>query len=370
MSIPQRIVVKIGSSSLTASQGGLLRTALDFYVEEIVYCRQHGIDVVLVTSGAVAAGYASLGLATRPQTMHEKQASAAVGQAFLMQAYNESLQRHQLIGAQLLLNRGDFSDRKRMQHAQATLDALLQRRVLPIINENDTTSIAELTFGDNDRLSALVANLIKAHGLLMITDMDGLYTADPRKDADAQKIEHVSHIDAALWHMAGGTGSDVGTGGMRSKLAAARIAMQGGVRVFVGKVCASGSLLRTVAGHGEGTYFDPTDHTLSIKKQWIGFHSFPQGRIVVDDGAIHALMSGGKSLLPAGVLSVVEEFHPGDIVEVSDTQGKVIGRGIVNYAAWQLRAVARLSTAEVAQRIDVSRVEVIHRDDWVTHEAF
>jgi len=361
----RRIVVKIGSSSLTSAEGGLRRENIDYFAAELAALAAAGAQPVLVTSGAVAAGFARLGFAKRPKATHEKQASAAVGQALLMQAYNEAFASHGLVVAQVLLTRSDFSNRKRMHNATATLEELLKRGVVPIINENDTVSVDELKFGDNDTLSALVANLLKARSLLICTDMDGLYTDDPRKNADARRIDRVTVISEELFRMAGGSGSAVGTGGMRSKLEAARIAIRGGVRVFVGRAREAGDLLRALEGGGSGTYFETDLETLSVKKQWVGFHSVPQGTVLVDEGARRALAEGGKSLLPAGVKHVEGEFHPGDVIEVATEDGKVIGRGVVNYASWQLQAAAGLSTEEVQRRVEVARIEVIHRDEWV-----
>jgi len=361
----RRIVVKIGSSSLTALAGGLRREQIEYFAEELAKLAAAGDQVVLVTSGAVAAGFARLGFEKRPKLTHEKQASAAVGQALLMQAYNEAFARRGLVVAQVLLTRSDFSNRRRIHNATATLEELLNRGVVPIINENDTVSVDELKFGDNDTLSALVANLVKARCLIICTDMNGLYTEDPRKNPDARRIERVKAIDDDLFRMAGGSGSSVGTGGMRSKLEAARIAIRGGVQVFIGRAAAEGDLWRAANGEGDGTYFDAELQTLSMKKQWVGFHSVPQGRAIVDEGARKALAEGGKSLLPAGVRRVEGDFHPGDVIEVALEDGRSIGRGVVNYASWQLQAAAGLSTEEVQRRLDVTRIEVIHRDEWV-----
>ncbi|UJF36136.1 glutamate 5-kinase [Paenibacillus hexagrammi] len=361
----QRIVVKIGSSSLTSDTGGLNPDKIKFFASEIARLQQDGSQMLLVTSGAVAAGFTALGYRTRPKVLHEKQAAASVGQALLMQSYHEAFGSHGINVAQILLTRYDFSNRKRVQNALMTIDELLQRGVVPIVNENDTVSVNELKFGDNDTLSALVANLVKASRLIIITDTDGLYTEDPRKNSNAQRIDRVDQISDELYRIAGGSGSAVGTGGMRSKVEAARIAMRGGVPVFVGRVLEPYDLPLAVEGRGKGTYFDTSLNNLSTKKQWVGFHSLPQGTITVDDGAMSALLSGGKSLLPAGITSVSGEFHPGDVVEVVSADGAPLGRGVVNYAAWQVQATAGLSTDEVQKRVEVARIEVIHRDEWV-----
>jgi glutamate 5-kinase len=364
--LQQRIVVKIGSSSLTSDSGGLNRERVNFFAAELAAMQQSGKQVLLVTSGAVAAGFSTLGYVSRPKHLHEKQASAAVGQALLMQAYQEAFAAYGLGTAQILLTRYDFSNRKRIHNATMTIEELLRCGAVPIINENDTVSVDELKFGDNDKLSALLGNLVKASQLIIITDMDGLYTDDPRKNPDARRIDHVEEISEDIYRGAGGSGSSVGTGGMRSKIEAARIATMGGIGVFIGRVLEPGDLCLAADGIGKGTYFRKTDHNLSIKKQWVGFHSDTQGKVTIDQGAERALLSGGKSLLPVGVRLVEGDFHPGDVIEVVDIDGRGIGRGIVNYAAEQLRAVAGLSTDEVPARVDVIRLEVIHRDEWVS----
>jgi len=364
----ERIVVKIGSSSLTSAEGGLHKPNIQFFASELAQLHQQGKQVMLVTSGAVAAGFREIGYETRPKLVHQKQAAAAVGQASLMQAYQETFSQYGIVTAQILLTRHDFSNRKRINNALMTIEELLSQRIIPIINENDTVSTAEivLKFGDNDHLSSLVATMTRASKLVIITDMDGLYTADPRKNPDATKIERVAQISDELLQLAGGAGSAVGTGGMRSKIEAARIAMRGGVTTFIGRVQQPGELLLALNGNGRGTYFDTEEHSLPMKKQWLGFHSTPSGTIVVDQGAVIALQEKHKSLLPAGVVSCDGEFHPGDVVEVINSEGLLVGRGVVNYASWQLQAVAGLSSDEVERRIDVQRIEVIHRDEWIT----
>ncbi|UHA73012.1 glutamate 5-kinase [Paenibacillus sp. 481] len=362
----QRIVVKIGSSSLTSDHGGLNRDFIGFYVREMMSLIESGAQVVVVTSGAVAAGFTHIGYEQRPKLLHEKQAAAAVGQALLMRAYQEQFQQFNVPVAQILLTRTDFASRKRGQNAHMTIEELLRQGVVPIINENDTVSVEELKFGDNDSLSALVANLVHATRLVIITDTDGLYTADPRHDPNAKRFDRVEQITDEIYAYAGGSGSSVGTGGMRSKLDAARIAMRGGVPAFIGKVSETADLLAAVQGQGKGTYFDSHLHALPMKKQWLGFHSTPQGRVFVDDGAEQALTDKGSSLLPAGVHEVIGDFHPGDVIEVFGTNGRTIGRGIVNYGAAQLRIAAGWSSEEVLKRLEVPRIEVIHRDEWVT----
>lgn len=365
-----RIVVKIGSSSLTSEAGGLNRKAVDFFVSELSRLKEAGYQVLLVTSGAVAAGFGEIGYPHRPKHLHEKQAAAAVGQALLMQAYRESFAERGIAAAQILLTRADFNSRKRMGNATMAVEELLKQGAIPIINENDTVSIDELKFGDNDTLSALVANLLKADFLLILTDMDGLYTHDPRLDPSAERIEHVESITDDLYAIAGGAGSSVGTGGMRSKLDAARIGMRGGVPVFVGRVTSPGDLLKSLDGNGEGTYFLTSLASLPRKKQWLGFLSTPLGSLVVDQGAENALLHGGGSLLPVGVQQVQGTFHAGDVIEVVNPSGDILGRGLVNYDAEQLMQIKGLSSNEVMKRIEeVHRLEVIHRDEWISLKA-
>lgn len=364
----ERIVVKIGSSSLTSEEGGLNRERIHFFASELAKQHLAGKDVMLVTSGAVAAGFKKIGYPVKPKAVHEKQAAAAVGQALLMQAYQEAFSEYAITSAQILLTRSDFSNRRRIQNAQMTIEELLKQKIIPIINENDTVATDELVlkFGDNDNLSALVAAMTKSANLIIITDMDGLYTEDPRINPTASKIDRVEQISSEILALAGGAGSAVGTGGMRSKIEAARIAMRGGVNAFIGKVQQPGDLELALSGNGNGTYFDTKLHSLSMKKQWLGFHSLSEGRIIVDEGAVSALVTGGKSLLPAGVISSTGDFHPGDVVEVYSKSGNIVGRGVVNYSAQQLQAAAGLSTEEASRRVDAARLEVIHRDEWVS----
>jgi glutamate 5-kinase len=362
----QKIIVKIGSSSLTSPEGGLNNQRIHYFADELVKLQQAGYQVLLVTSGAVAAGFKEIGYKTRPSIIHEKQASAAVGQALLMQAYNSAFAQHNQSIAQILLTRSDFSVRKRINNALMTIEELLSRQVIPIVNENDTVSVDELKFGDNDNLSALVANLVKAQKLIIITDTDGLYTEDPRINMNAKRIDRIDLINEDILRIAGGSGNSVGTGGMRSKIEAARIAMRGGIQVFVGHAVSPNDISDAAGGIGKGTYFDTSLQSISMKKQWVGFHSQPKGKVIIDQGAERALLFGGKSLLPVGIKEISGDFNPGDVVEVINESLQLIGRGVVNYSLWQLQAVVGLSTSEIKKRIDVQRIEVIHRDEWVT----
>lgn len=362
-----RIVIKIGSSSLTTPEGGINEQAITYFAAELATIHTAGYQPVLVTSGAVAAGFREMGFLERPHLLHEKQAAAAVGQALLMQKYREALHQHGIVTAQILLTRSDFQNRKHTGNASMAIEELLKHAVLPIINENDTVSLNELKFGDNDTLSALVANLLRAEQLIILTDMDGLYTKDPRIDPAATRISTVEDINEHIYSIAGGAGSAVGTGGMRSKIDAAKIATRSGVPVFVGKMKQANELLHIIQGKGNGTYFSTQENALPRKKQWLGFLSTPIGTLEVDQGAEEALLQGGRSLLPVGVCGVKGHFHAGDVVEVVNAKQELLGRGIVNYDTAQLSGILGLSSGDVIKKIDgVHRLEVIHRDEWIS----
>ncbi|WP_286884703.1 glutamate 5-kinase [Aneurinibacillus sp. UBA3580] len=362
-----RIVVKIGSSSLTNPTGGLSREKLEEHVAALAALRRAGHEVILVSSGAVAAGFTSLGYPSRPVTLEGKQAAAAVGQGLLIQAYNESLRSYGLMSAQILLTRDDFSKRNRYHNAMGALNELLKRGMLPIINENDCVAVDELTFGDNDMLSALVAGFLRADDLVILTDTDGLYDADPRSNPHAKKFTLIEEITPEIEALAGGSGSRVGTGGMRSKIHAAKLALSLGIDVFVGTGTGDDKLLDILTGKGAGTYFrNQMKAPLKARKQWIAFHAESSGRIEVDAGAAQALLYEGKSLLPSGITKVSGDFAPGQVVEVADTVGRLLGKGEINYSAEQLEQVKGESTAVCRERLGVHRVEAVHRDNWVT----
>lgn len=357
----KRVVVKIGSSSITDKSGRLSLDSLTRFVDDIAKIHSLGHEVLLVSSGAVAAGFKSLGYPARPVTLEGKQAAAAVGQGLLIETYNNLLQNHHHIAGQILLTREDFSNQERYQNARNTLTTLLKRGVIPIINENDTVSVDELTFGDNDMLSALVSGIIHADLLAICTDTNGLYTANPLFHADAEKLDFVPEITPDIEAIAGSSGSQVGTGGMKSKIEAAKVALTMGVEVFIGKHSTKKPLKQILEHSGDGTYFTASDHTLKSTKQWIAFHSGTQGRIYVDDGARRALLHQFKSLLLPGIVQVSGDFKPSDVVEVLDRKGHVIGRGKVQYASDEVRTYLK-------QRKKGTRFQkaVIHRDEWVS----
>ncbi|KQC47866.1 MULTISPECIES: glutamate 5-kinase [Geobacillus] len=363
----QRVVVKIGSSSLTDPKGGLCRDKLHGHVEAIAYLKQLGHDVILITSGAVAAGFGPLGYPARPTTIAGKQAAAAVGQSLLMQAYSSAFAQFGFTAAQLLLTRSDFYSRERFRNLFATMTTLLEHGAIPIINENDSVSVEELTFGDNDMLSALVAGFLHADALMLLTDINGLYDANPKTNPQAKKYTFLPHITDEMIEAAGGSGSAVGTGGMRSKLLAAQKALSFGVSVFIGTGRGKEALADILAGKGDGTYIGaPFPKQMQMHKQWIAYHAPVAGTITVDSGAEEALLARGKSLLPAGVTAVSGDFHAMDVVDVVNEKGITIGRGQVYYAAADLEKVKGLPSEEARQYSYLHRPEVIHRDNWVT----
>ncbi|SEQ54225.1 glutamate 5-kinase [Virgibacillus subterraneus] len=363
----ERIVVKIGSSSLTNSHGGLSKEKIAEHVAALSKLKREGNEVILITSGAVAAGFTVLGYQTRPVTIQGKQAAAAVGQGLLMQSYFEQFQKEDIVSAQLLLTRHDFSQQEQYNNAYSTLSELLKRGILPIINENDSVIVDELTFGDNDVLSALVSGLIHADLLIILTDINGLYDGDPRQNPRAKKYNFLAKITDDLLAIAGNTGSKVGTGGMRSKLEAAKTALLVGVKVFIGKGDGINKLLDIISGEGDGTYVGYIPNTLlKNKKQWIGIHSNIAGQIGIDSGAESAIIHHGKSLLPAGVKTLEGSFKSGDVVEVLNEKGELIGKGQTNYTVDELFQIKGLSSKEAKVITMQNRPEVIHRNNWVS----
>lgn len=357
----KRIVVKIGSSSLTNTQGEIDQNKFSDHIQAVAALRKAGHEVVLVSSGAVATGFRKLGYPTRPVTLKGKQAAAAVGQSLLIQSYMEQLGNFGIVPAQILLTRKDFSKKDRYKNAYATLMELLERGILPIINENDTVSVEELTFGDNDMLSALVSGLVHATNLIILTDINGLYDSNPQTNPGAKRFDKLSEITDDLLQMAEGAGSNVGTGGMKSKLIAAQTALSLGVKVFIGSGLGSDKLLTILEGNGDGTYIgNDLLTTVTKNKQWISLHSKVSGKIFVDEGAERALVSNGSSLLPAGIYEIKGVFNKGDVVEVFGANG-LLGRGEVLYSDEELKQAMGKRTSELI----ITSIEVIHRDKWV-----
>lgn len=360
----KRIVVKIGSSSLTNVRGEIDQAKLADHIEAVATLRRVGHEVLLVSSGAVASGFKGLGYSSRPITLKGKQAAAAVGQSLLIQSYIQKFSEFNIIPAQILLTRSDFSNRDRYKNAYSTLMELLERRILPIINENDTVSVEELTFGDNDMLSALVSGLIHADQLIILTDINGLYDSDPRVNPSAKKMGLLDYVTDDMLAAAEGTGSKVGTGGMKSKLLAAKTAQSLGVPVFIGQGKGIQKLVEILEGNGDGTYIRNKDQgTINTSRQWIAFHSEVAGKVFIDKGAEEAILYNGKSLLPPGIIEVNGTFQKGDVVEVFGRNG-MLGKGEVTYSSEDLKNVIGKGTDKNRESI-ISKVEVIHRDRWV-----
>lgn len=355
----KRIVVKIGSSSLTNAAGKVDEKKLADHVAALAALKQANHEVVLVSSGAIAAGFSSLGYSSRPVTIKGKQAAAAVGQSLLIQAYIKQLDTYNLTAAQILLTRIDFSSRERYRNAFQTMGELLERGIIPIINENDSVSVEELTFGDNDMLSALVGGFVHADQLIILTDINGLYDANPNSNPNANRIDVLSTVTDHMIQTSGETGTKIGTGGMKSKLLAAKTATSLGVPVFIGYGAGCDKLLDVLDGNGDGTYIaGHATGKINTRKQWIALHSEATGNIFVDQGAEDAILFHGKSLLPAGVFKLKGTFQKEDVVKVYGSRG-LLGKGEV-----------RCSSDELEQVIDgkaavVPFVEVIHRDGWV-----
>jgi glutamate 5-kinase len=357
-----RIVAKIGTSSITDSVGVIDRGVIDELCAQLASLRSAGHDVVLVSSGAISAGVAALGMASRPTDTLTLQALSAAGQSRLMEVYNRCLGERGVVAAQVLLVPHDFVDRRQYLHARDTLVRLLELGCIPIVNENDAIASDEIRYGDNDRIAALVANSLGADLLVLLTDIEGLYTADPRTDPQATLVSCVSADDPLLAVAAGASGSNRGSGGMASKLAAARMASWSGVRAVIARAGREHVLIDAVADHAVGTTFLPNDRKLSARKLWIGFASQSEGTIVVDEGARRALLERGSSLLPAGVVEVHGEFDADAVVEIAGPDGTCVARGMVLSDAATLRSIRGLRTIELEPGIEH---EVVHRDDLV-----
>ena len=357
-----KIVAKIGTSSLTDDAGRIERPAISSLCDQVATLCARGDEVIVVTSGAVASGIAAVGLDSRPSDMATLQALSAVGQSRLMAVYNEELASRGLVGAQVLLDPHDFIDRRQYLHARQTIDRLLELGCVPLVNENDAIASTELRYGDNDRMAALLAHNISADVCVLLTDLDGLFTADPRTDADAKLIERVTTDDPLLAISASSTGSGRGSGGMASKLAAARIASWSGIRTVIARASRNGVLIDAVDGNAVGTEFDAHDRRLGARKLWIAFAAETSGSLVVDDGARRALTTRPSSLLPAGITEVRGHFDEGDTVEIVGSDGRAFARGMVFVADRDLRGVIGRRTAELP---DGMVHEVIHRDDLV-----
>jgi glutamate 5-kinase len=366
LNIAKRLIVKIGSALLVdQSTGQIHRKWLDSLADDVAMLEKRGVEMVIVTSGAVAIGRRLLGLGSQPLRLEEKQAAAATGQIRLAHAYQETLARHEIKVAQVLLTIDDSESRQRYLNARNTLDTLIRQKAVPVINENDVVATQELRFGDNDRLAARVAQMIGADTLVLLSDIDGLYTADPRKNPEAAHIPVVREITPEVAAMAGAAGSNVGSGGMVTKIIAARICMTAGCRMVI----APGKPLNPLSAIENGetcTWFLPASEPRTARKRWIAGSCAPTGTVIIDDGAKKALTSG-RSLLPAGVTVIEGEFLKGDTVLVKDSKGQVVARGLVAYPAEEARLIVGKKSGEFEALLGYQgRDELIHRDDLVT----
>lgn len=362
----KRVVVKVGSSLVTNSGAGLDVDALNNWAQQIATLRAKNYEVVLVSSGAIAEGMQRLGWKQRPSAVHELQAAAAVGQMGLVQAYESCFRQHGLHAAQVLLTHADLADRERYLNARSTLRTLLKLRVIPIINENDTVVTDEIKFGDNDTLGALVANLIEADALIILTDQPGLFTADPRKDKNATLISEAQSSKPELETMAGGAGSHIGRGGMITKILAAKRAARSGAHTVIASGHERDVLPRLLQGEAIGTLLVATALSLDARKQWLADHLQVHGRITLDAGAVRALRVDGKSLLPIGITGVWGEFQRGAVVALLDAEGRDIARGLVNYSAEEARLIAKKPSSEIESILGyIDEPELIHRDNLV-----
>lgn len=362
----RRWVVKIGSALLTADGRGLDRAAMAVWVEQMVALRAAGVELVLVSSGAVAAGMSRLGWTARPSAIHELQAAAAIGQMGLVQAWESSFAVHGAHTAQILLTHDDLSDRKRYLNARSALRTLVELGAIPVINENDTVATDEIRFGDNDTLAALVANLVEADLLVILTDRDGMFDADPRHNPDAQLISEARADDPALDLVAGGVGGALGRGGMQTKLRAARLAARSGAHTVIVGGMLEQVLARLKAGESLGTLLTPERGPLAARKQWLAGHLQTRGSLTLDAGAERALTVGHKSLLPVGVTAVAGNFRRGEMVLCLAADGREIARGLANYSALEAQKImGRGSEAIEALLGYVDERELVHRDNLI-----
>ena len=362
----RRIVVKVGSSLVTNEGRGVDADAVGNWCRQMALLAGQGREVVMVSSGAVAEGMKRLGWTVRPKEIHELQAAAAVGQMGLAQIYESKLREHGMGSAQVLLTHADLADRERYLNARSTLLTLLSHRVIPVINENDTVVNDEIKFGDNDTLGALVANLVDADALVILTDQRGLYSADPRKDASARFIDEARAGAPELEAMAGGAGSSIGRGGMITKVLAAKRAAGSGTSTVIAYGREPDVLVRLAAGEMIGTALIASTQKLAARKQWMVDHLQLRGAVVVDDGAARKVRDEGKSLLPIGVTEVLGEFHRGDVIAVRSIKGTELARGLANYSSSEARLIARKPSGEFEKLLGyTAEPEMIHRDNLV-----
>ncbi len=362
----RRVIVKVGSSLVTNEGRGLDEVAIGEWCRQMAVLVKQGREVIMVSSGAIAEGMKRLGWTTRPRAIHELQAAAAVGQMGLAQMYETKLREHGLGSAQVLLTHADLADRERYLNARSTLLTLLKLGVVPVINENDTVVNDEIKFGDNDTLGALVANLVEADALVILTDQKGLYTADPRKDTSAQFVHTAQAGDPALEVMAGGAGSSLGRGGMITKILAAKRAAGSGASTIIAWGREPDALLRLSLGESIGTLLVAPTQKTQARKQWIADHLQMRGSVTVDAGAVEKLRLGGSSLLPIGMTGVEGDFSRGDVIAIRAANGTEVARGLANYASAEARLICRKPSAAFEALLGyAAEPEMVHRDNLV-----
>ena len=362
----RRIVVKVGSSLVTNEGRGLDAEAIGQWSEQLAALVKDGREIIMVSSGAIAEGMKRLGWSTRPKAIHELQAAAAVGQMGLAQMYETKLRENGVGSAQVLLTHADLADRERYLNARSTLLTLLQFGVVPVINENDTVVNDEIKFGDNDTLGALVANLVEADALIILTDQKGLYTADPRKDPAARFVHEAKAGDVALEAMAGGAGSSIGRGGMITKILAAKRAAGSGASTVIAWGREPQALTRLTRGEAIGTLLVAQTQKMQARKQWMADHLQLRGSVTVDPGAANMVQSGGKSLLPIGMTGVQGDFSRGDVIAVRDAEGIEIARGLANYSSAEARLICRKVSSEFERLLGYTgESEMIHRTNLI-----
>lgn len=362
----KRWVIKVGSALLTNNGYGLRVELIEQWIAQIMRLREQGIEVVLVSSGAVAEGVARLGLQKRPTSLHNLQAAAAVGQMGLIQAYESSFKKYEVHTAQILLTHDDVANRQRYLNARTSLKALIDLGVVPIVNENDTVSTEEIRFGDNDTLAGLVANLIEADLLVILTDQDGLFTADPRKDSSAELISEADAGREDLRSFAG-EGGELGRGGMQTKLNAAEVAARSATPTVIASGLQENVLNEIYAGKNLGTLLYVGTESLTARKQWLASQSHVQGKLILDDGAVQALQGKGKSLLAAGVKEVSGSFKRGEVVACLNSNGDEVARGLINYDSTETDLIKGKQTDEFQSLLGyVDQAELIHRDNLIT----
>ncbi len=362
----RRLVVKVGSSLVTNDGQGLDHEALARWAAQIAALRKLGRDVVLVSSGAIAEGLQRLGWKKRPHAVYELQAAAAVGQMGLVEAYESCFRKFGLHTAQILLTHEDLADRTRYLNARSTVRTLLELGVIPIINENDTVATAEIRFGDNDSLGAMVTNLIEAEVLIILTDQTGLFTRDPRHHGDAELVRQAVAGDPELERMAGGIGSHLGSGGMLTKILAAKRAARSGAHTIIASGREPDVLIRLANGEAIGTELRAQTMPITARKQWLADHLQVRGKLRLDPGAVKALSVDRKSLLPIGVYEVAGEFERGEVVSCLDAEGREIARGLVNYNAAETRRILKTPSSQIEAKLGyVDEPELIHRDNLV-----